>query len=51
MKRMYAVTSKSELHHHAWHSELMTLSVFFRTAYGILDYYLTLGLKHVIIYL
>lgn len=40
-----------ELHHNAWRSELMTPSVFFRTACGILDYYLTLGLKYAIIYL
>ena len=41
-----------ELYHHAWRSELTTPSVFFfRTAYGIIDYYLTLGLKYVIIYL
>lgn len=41
----------SELHHNAWRSELTTPSVFFRTAYGILDYYSTLGLKYAIIYL
>lgn len=40
-----------ELHHHAWRSELTTSSVFFCTAYGTLDYYLTLGLKYAIIYL